>query len=172
MHMMSARRPVAPSSLNAQRGVGLIEVLVALLVLSIGVLGYAGLQLRALDSTDEAQFRTQAVALGTELMERMRSNPLGIYDDPLIWPAGPLDNNVPGNWNACIDALCGTNGVRDWDVNQMAWQAWNNLPQGRMRAEPCPAPSPAMCITIAWDLTDPAACDPAADSCVRMEFLR
>ena len=154
-----------------QRGVGMIEVLVALLVLSIGVLGYAGLQLRALNSTDQAQFRTQAVALGTEMMERMRANPNGDYANAAIWPAGPLSNAVPANWNACVGVVCNPTGIRDWDVTQMSWHAWNNMPQGRMQVAPCPAPSPAVCVTVAWDQADPAACNPAADTCVVMEFM-
>ena len=164
---------------KVQRGLGMIEVLVALLVLSIGVLGYAGLQLRALNSTDQAQFRSQAVALSLELMERMRTNPSRdptavpppVYDDPGLWPQGPLSNAVPANWNTCIDNVCDSNTTRDWDIAQLSWMAWNNLPQGRMRVEPCAA-SAATCITVAWDQADPAACNPATDTCVVMEFLR
>jgi len=37
-----------------QAGVGLMEVLVALLLLAIGVLGYVALQLRAIDASSEA----------------------------------------------------------------------------------------------------------------------
>ena len=43
-----------------QLGVGLVEVLVALVLLAIGVLGFTALQLRAVDATGEALTRSQA----------------------------------------------------------------------------------------------------------------
>ena len=45
-----------------QRGVGLIEVMMALLVLAIGVLGYAGMQLTALKAAEDANNRSGHLA--------------------------------------------------------------------------------------------------------------
>lgn len=60
---------------GCQRGVGMVEVLAALLVLAIGVLGYAGLQLRALKGATAAQTRVRAVMLARSALELMRVNP-------------------------------------------------------------------------------------------------
>lgn len=62
------------TSYMSQKGVGMIEILVALLVLAIGVLGFAALQLRAVDATTEAVNRTQAMNLARDLSERIRAN--------------------------------------------------------------------------------------------------
>lgn len=56
------------------KGFTLIEVLVAVLVLSIGLLGIAGLQTRSLQFNGDAYYRTQAQLLATDLAERMRAN--------------------------------------------------------------------------------------------------
>lgn len=56
---------------NKNSGMTLIEVLIALLVLSIGILGAARLQLASLQSTQEAQFRTIASVAAESLAERM-----------------------------------------------------------------------------------------------------
>ncbi|MFN3296231.1 type IV pilus modification protein PilV [Caldimonas sp.] len=56
------------------RGVSLIEVLVAVLVLSIGLLGIAGLQARALKNSQSAYERSQAVALTYMMLDAMRAN--------------------------------------------------------------------------------------------------
>lgn len=64
---------------SAQAGVTLIEVLVALLVLSIGVLGVAMLQLNALKHTDSAMRSTQASLIGQDVLERIRANPDASY---------------------------------------------------------------------------------------------
>lgn len=64
---------------TAQAGVTLIEVLVALLVLAIGVLGASMLQLKALKHTDSALRSTQAGFIGHDLLERVRANPGASY---------------------------------------------------------------------------------------------
>lgn len=55
-----------------QRGISLIEVLVAILVLGVGLLGVAGLQLTALRSSQSAELRSQASLLAYDIIERMR----------------------------------------------------------------------------------------------------
>ena len=57
-----------------QRGFSLIEVLVALLVLSVGLLGYAMLQTMTVRFTQSANYRTQATNLTYELIDQMRAN--------------------------------------------------------------------------------------------------
>lgn len=60
---------------GGQRGVSLIEVLIALLLVALGVLGAAALQLNALRYTQDSAYRAQAALLVTDLLERMRANP-------------------------------------------------------------------------------------------------
>ena len=55
-------------------GFTLIEVLVTLLIIAIGLLGLAGLQLASLQSQLEAYQRAQAVMLAEEMANRIRSN--------------------------------------------------------------------------------------------------
>lgn len=56
------------------RGLTLVEILVALLVLSIGLLGLAALQTTSLRFNTSAYYRTQATALAYDLSDRMRAN--------------------------------------------------------------------------------------------------
>ncbi|MFF7706083.1 type IV pilus modification protein PilV [Pseudomonas sp. NPDC007930] len=62
-----------------QRGSTLIEVLVALLVMSIGLLGAAAIQLNALKFTDSSSLRTKASFIAYDMMDRIRANPDGAY---------------------------------------------------------------------------------------------
>jgi type IV pilus assembly protein PilV len=57
-----------------QRGFTLLEVLVALVVLSIGLLGLSGLQTLGLRNNHSAMLRSQATLLTTEIIDRMRAN--------------------------------------------------------------------------------------------------
>lgn len=61
--------------MRAVRGLTLIECLIALVVLSIGLLGMAGLILQGLRGGHSALLRTQAVNLVTDMAERIRANP-------------------------------------------------------------------------------------------------
>lgn len=55
-----------------QRGVALLEVLIAFFVLSIGLLGLAGLQIKALQFNQSSSQRSQATIAAYEMMDRMR----------------------------------------------------------------------------------------------------
>lgn len=62
--------------ISRQHGVGLIEVLVAVLLLSVAVLGFSALQLQAIKATEESLVRTQAMSVVRGLAENIRANPL------------------------------------------------------------------------------------------------
>jgi type IV pilus assembly protein PilV len=57
-------------------GFTLIEVLIAMLILSVGLLGLAGLQATGLKTNHSAYMRSQAVAYGYDILDRMRANRL------------------------------------------------------------------------------------------------
>lgn len=60
---------------SSQQGVGLIEVLVAVLLLSVAILGFSALQVRAVSATDESLVRTKSLTLVRNLAEVMRAYP-------------------------------------------------------------------------------------------------
>lgn len=59
---------------NRQSGFSLLEVMIAVMILAIGLLGMAAMQALALSSNQEAQFRVQALAIAEDLASRMRAN--------------------------------------------------------------------------------------------------
>ena len=63
---------------NTQAGVGLIEVMVALLLLAVAVLGFSAMQMSAIKATDESLMRTRSLAIMRGGAETMRTNPSGI----------------------------------------------------------------------------------------------
>ncbi|MGB2081869.1 MAG: type IV pilus modification protein PilV [Psychrobacter sp.] len=68
------------TKLDNQRGVGLVEVMVALLLLAVAVLGFSALQLNALSATDESLVRSRAMSMSKQLSENMRLNTLATND--------------------------------------------------------------------------------------------
>ncbi len=73
MIRLKGRRPIPV--IRREGGFSLIEVLIALLVLAIGLLGLAFLQVINVRYTSSAQHRTMATNLATGVMDMMRSNP-------------------------------------------------------------------------------------------------
>ena len=59
---------------RTQQGFSLIEILITLVVLSVGLLGVAALHAESLRSSRSAYLRTKAVSLASDMADRMRSN--------------------------------------------------------------------------------------------------
>ena len=72
MQIMKTTRPVQRSL----AGFTLLEVLISVLVLSVGLLGLAGLQATGLKTNHSAYMRSQAVSYGYDILDRMRANRL------------------------------------------------------------------------------------------------
>ena len=70
---------------SKQTGVGLIEVMVALLLLSIAILGYSALQAQAIKATDESMERSQSLVMMRNIAEKIHANPsaIEIYEENL-----------------------------------------------------------------------------------------
>lgn len=73
------------TTMNTQQGVGLIEVMVALLLLMVAILGYTALQGQAINSTNEAYERTQSLVMMRNIAEKIHANPsaIEIYEENL-----------------------------------------------------------------------------------------
>lgn len=76
---------MSPPRLGAQLGFTLLEILVAIVVLSVGLLGLAGLQVVSLNNNQIAYFRSIASQQTYDMADRMRANVAGIV-------AGNYDN--------------------------------------------------------------------------------
>jgi len=61
-----------------QKGVTLIEILVSVVIFSVGLLGLAGMQLNSIRFNESASVRGHAVFLASEMADRMRARPDGV----------------------------------------------------------------------------------------------
>lgn len=112
--------------LTVIKGFTLIEILVALVVLSIGLLGLAGLQTISLRNNHSAYLRGQATLLAYDISDRMRANMSAVQADTynkLVLPSA-----VPDCKGTAAD--CDPTEMAQYDISQ-----WNNsiaawLPSG------------------------------------------
>lgn len=63
------------NSNTTQKGIGLVEVMVALLLLAIAVLGYSALQGQAIKATNESFERSQSLVMMRNIAEKIHANP-------------------------------------------------------------------------------------------------
>lgn len=82
-------------NIKKQAGFNLIEVLLAFLILSIGLLGVAGLQTTAVKASHTAMLKTIAITKVQEIIERIRANPVAGID------AYDLPRTTLGTDNGC-----------------------------------------------------------------------
>lgn len=154
------------SRFNQQRGVGLIEVLVAVLLLSVAVLGFSALQLQAIKATEESLVRTQALSVVRGLAENMRANPLQMkaYEDtinaqtpPADVNCGTLEANCTADKIAIKEALAAVKKLKEYDISIMM--------------ETCPSDpnilefSKIKCVIAAWGDTKPIMNDADSMAC-------
>ena len=165
-----------------QCGVGLIEVMIALLVLAIGVLGYAGMQLTALKAAEDANNRAQATLLGQDALERFLANEtaMATYTNVDEWPdESATPGEKPAKLNDCITKSCSADDLASWDVSMLAWQAANRLPAGMIAVDECKHATGISCVVISWNDDEPDDCMTNAGvntdegtSCVVLEVAR
>jgi len=137
-----------------QRGFTLMEVLVSMVVLSIGLLGLAGLQLNGLKNTNSSYQRSQASLLASEMIDRIRANRAGMvagsYDNLYASAAGGTSASNPVADPNCITNGCSTAELAQYDA--FLWQETlsSTLPSGQGRVTGGGANS-IFTITVMWD---------------------
>jgi len=110
-----------PSIANNQTGSTLIEVLIALLVFTIGLQGIASMQFQSVkDNFDSAQ-RSHGIWAAQELINRIRANPSGREAGDYSFPKdNPCDGNIPDNYCADTDTnnapVCAADEMAAFDI--------------------------------------------------------
>ncbi len=166
-----------------QHGMTLIEALIALLVLSIGLLGTAHLMATGIKFTNSSFARTQATFIAENLAERMRANPDAIINGDY---AGFNSSNSIGSCTARPAQYCEVTGssaatsctsaqLATFDLYQAVCGSGGSetgsaardvLPNGQVSVAcndaPCVATS-TYTLTVSWDETNASNVNGAID---------
>jgi type IV pilus assembly protein PilV len=110
-------------------GFTIIEVLVAVLVLAIGLLGIAGLQAAGLRNNQSAYQRTQATILAYDIVDRMRVNRTLAEDGPNPYQINFADSPAVPPVN-CHAAACTPTQLAAFDLYAWTQQLNRKLPAG------------------------------------------
>ncbi len=142
--------PVANASRAAggigQRGFSMIEVLVTLLIVSLALLGTAGLQAYSMRLNQGGQFRTQAVFLVADLAERMEANKAAAVSYVTPTSSAPV---VMGT--NCAAVPCTTGDLALFDLAQWQTAVAAALPQSSWTVLQTTAGNPSVyTIRVSW----------------------
>ena len=85
-----------------QHGFTLLEVMVALVIFSIGLIGLAGLQGLSMQNNQIAYSRTVATQLVYDMADRIRNNPTGTYSTASIPGAAPTEDCITTGSNCSV----------------------------------------------------------------------
>lgn len=140
------------------RGFSLLEVLIALLIFSLGLLGMAGLMVVSVKTNQSAYLRTQASFLAQSMADRMRANIAHVndYNDTYSEATAGTDPCAAG-------ATCAPAAIVERDKALWSRQLADSLPNAGAEiacdgnslgvgAQLSAAPYSGMCtFTITWD---------------------
>jgi type IV pilus assembly protein PilV len=116
---MNNRNTQCPAGPHCQRGVSLVEVLVSVLVVTLGLLGAAALQASALRNNQGSYERTQTSILSQSIFDAMRANLPGVI----------ANSYNTGGW-VCVAPAA--NNLANNDIAR-----WINTLQGQIHAGAC-----------------------------------
>ena len=104
-----------------QSGFSLVEVLIALVIMSVGMLGIAGLYVESMQAGRTSIFRHNAVTIASDVADRIRANP----------SAGAFYEGDPGNNNCVLGNVdCDPEQMAANDIDLWKTQADGMLPNG------------------------------------------
>lgn len=113
---------------HSQQGSGLIEVMVALLVLTVGLLGYAALEGNAIKVTREARQYSEASMLAYDFFDRVRSNRELATKKTATYETS-YDADTQTN-NDCFTNSCTAEEFAEWDLALWKSEVQRMLPAG------------------------------------------
>jgi type IV pilus assembly protein PilV len=165
--------------INYQHGATLIEILISVVILALGLLGLAGLQVNSLQYQKTSSSRSEATQAAYDIGERIRSNwplpPLTAqllpaaseqifnteraknesnYSNSLSYAAAASPSAVnQGDIDACLGKACDANAMAKYDVSQWIQNLQGRLPGGAGSISVIPAGATqfsAFDVTVMW----------------------
>ena len=135
------------------KGFSLVEVLIALIVMSVGMLGIAGLYVQSMQAGRTSMLRHHAVNLAGDIADRIRANPTA--GAAYITTQGTDNNCVAGNTD-CTPAEMAANDIFLWQAQDAEFlPPMGDGSQQVVIAFNAAATPPTYTVTVRWDEPTP-----------------
>ncbi|QBQ56270.1 type IV pilus modification protein PilV [Nitrosococcus wardiae] len=133
------------------KGYSLLEVLISVVILSIGLLGLAGLQATGLRNNHSAYLRSQATLLAYDIFDRMRANRTAALNGSYNLAIDATPATPPKD---CTAVNCVATELAAYDLNDWIQNLTTALPAGDGQvSQPAAATPSVVTVTVQWDDT-------------------
>lgn len=157
---LSATRAVPAA--RRERGVSLLESMIAIVLVALGILAILGVQLRTLTDTQTAVRRSQAIRLVEDLSERLRINPSSLTEAVLQeyevgW--GAAEGTPPNCGSGCTAAQWALRDILEWKDVVAATLPLGDAAVFRVADASAPGNVPQLGVMISWRENERADAD-------------
>jgi type IV pilus assembly protein PilV len=130
--LMGIYRPRHGGSRGQARGVSLIEVLVSIVIATVGLLALAGVNASSVRYTKMSQYRGTSTQLATDLGERIRANKAGAANYSLItsFTGQAAAPTAPGTLCNTYSVTCNAAQLAAYDLYNWRLVVRSQLPEG------------------------------------------
>jgi len=137
-------REVVKKTKHSQGGVTLLEILISLVVISLGILGVSTLQFNGLKSVQDAHYFVTASLLADDMGERIRVNTTAgnAYSTSLLTASSASTN--------CETQTCSSSAMASYDIAQWITAIAERLPSGGGKITYVAGASKTYALTIRW----------------------
>jgi type IV pilus assembly protein PilV len=116
---------------HSVRGFTMIEVLIALFIFAVGMLGAGALQLSSLNNNKNNLFRTQAIMLAEEIIDQMRANPAAAKNGNKFESITVKKGTLPTRPSCATTATgCSASDIADFAIYNWGNSVATSLPEG------------------------------------------
>lgn len=144
----------SPAHIGRFSGFTLLEVLIAMIIMAVGLLGLAALQLLSIRDNQDVYWHSQAVALSYEMADRIHAN-AGVWNaGTLPAPANSCSDNCNSAGHACDAATMAAYDYCVWG-NKVKTQLGNEA-SATVSISPvadsdvCLGDETMRCLTLSW----------------------
>ena len=139
-------QPARKTLSRRQRGDTMIEVLVTIIIIAVGVLGTAALQVTTLKNLSSSHSASVAAIVAHDFAERMRANPAAAL-------AGNYNHDsAPSSYDTnCVSAPCAVGALANYDKETWWMQVTAVLPSGSGEVKPLTPGGNIFELTVRWD---------------------
>lgn len=124
---MIEHKKMSRKNIHKTIGFTLLEVMVAIVIFSIGLLGLAGLMAQSTSFNNSAQYRTQATFLAYDMLDRMRANPSEAANPILRYN---MNFGTTAGTTTCYATTCSLTQLATADKGQWLTSVQSLLPNG------------------------------------------
>ncbi len=148
--------------MKRESGFSMLEILVSMIIIMIGVLGIAGMQLLSINNTEIARYQSLASLLASSMTGQMQSNVAywgGVSTTITI--AGAVITGGPAAGGSCLNTVCTAPKLAYYDLQNWGSAVASTLPSGTGTITCAPIPAPTVCtVTLSWSEKNVALSNP------------